>query len=915
MLRAHEGLLKQTHLHNLLAANLLSKVVQLLSFCYPTIPVYRNSFISIENKHNDKNFCRPVISCRADVPLRPFCIIFGKSVKLTLGRNAIFRDELPICTTVLGRTTVSRDKRRFWASASNDTQPAEKAPQITGKLAQLVGKWVRPAFDKRRDAANAMPNSVNGGRNAGKLWRNAKKFRRDAIAQWRDATNAMPKAVNRGRNAGTEGQNAIWRGQNASLCFSLSTTLFCAFQYLLGRTAIFRDEQPICSTVLGRTTVSRDKRRGLAGASNDRQPASFMARNAAKATRKVGKLARTAFIEKCSVTTYIPIAVNVGRTAEIRDQRPVCSAVLGRTTINRDEFSFCTFFPQKGTQKLLAANLLSKVVQLLSFYYPKFWRPVIRCRAHVPSRSCCGWFGKSRWYAEGGRRDATNAMPKAVNRGRNAFNGERNAKKIWRNAKKFGRNASALTQGAIPSRDRFFGLLCKRASHTLKPYSLYLITLKILFCVCLAHARQSSSPEAAHGVALSTDSIKPLKIGDSIPEALWNLPFQMVKAGQEGSTTVKLSDYKGKLIILDFWATWCGGCIKEMPKVGGLIKKYQKDLTLLSVTAQDEVTVKAFFARRQELIDLNLQLITDASALTSYFPYRLVPHIVWIGADGTFLAATSSEELNTERLQLLVDGKAPSFTSVKEDILDVDYNKPLLVKKPDDDFSYLYNANLSTYRNGYQSRLGQTTDSSKFRLYAINVPLLSIFKWGLNLPVSWYRNRISFDDGFSDETLWMSGKSEAEIRKNSYCYELIVPIRLKARAKTFLLRDMERYFGFQATVEQREVNCLVLRCKDGRPDRSDVVSGFNNLSDTSTAIKTLSGRVPYFFVDYLNKLLDFKPVLDETGIDYQVDISFDSDEVRDLEKINKSLAKHHLVLEEEQRPIKMLIISKKSTNP
>ncbi|MCL4640313.1 MAG: SusC/RagA family TonB-linked outer membrane protein [Olivibacter sp.] len=36
----------------------------------------------------------------------------------------------------------------------------------------------------------------------------------------------------------------------------------------------------------------------------------------------------------------------------------------------------------------------------------------------------------------------------------------------------------------------------------LKPYAVYLITLKILFCVCLAHARQSSSPEAAHGVAL-----------------------------------------------------------------------------------------------------------------------------------------------------------------------------------------------------------------------------------------------------------------------------------------------------------------------------------------------------------------------------------------------------------------------------
>ncbi|WP_134090077.1 SusC/RagA family TonB-linked outer membrane protein [Olivibacter sp. XZL3] len=43
-----------------------------------------------------------------------------------------------------------------------------------------------------------------------------------------------------------------------------------------------------------------------------------------------------------------------------------------------------------------------------------------------------------------------------------------------------------------------------QALRPLKPYAFYLITLKILFCVCLAHARQSSSPEAAHGVALQS---------------------------------------------------------------------------------------------------------------------------------------------------------------------------------------------------------------------------------------------------------------------------------------------------------------------------------------------------------------------------------------------------------------------------
>src|SRR5690606_35793610 len=147
MLRAHEGLLKLTHLHNLLAANLLSKLVPLLSFYYPKL-------------------WRPVISCRADAPSRLFHNIFGKSVNLTLGRTAIFRDERPICSTVPGRTTASWDKRRGLAGASNDRQLGEKSLQITRKLAQLVGKGGRPAFDERRDATKGVPNAVKRGRNA-----------------------------------------------------------------------------------------------------------------------------------------------------------------------------------------------------------------------------------------------------------------------------------------------------------------------------------------------------------------------------------------------------------------------------------------------------------------------------------------------------------------------------------------------------------------------------------------------------------------------------------------------------------------------------------------------------------------------------------------------------------------------------
>ncbi|MGB3974803.1 MAG: TlpA disulfide reductase family protein [bacterium] len=118
-------------------------------------------------------------------------------------------------------------------------------------------------------------------------------------------------------------------------------------------------------------------------------------------------------------------------------------------------------------------------------------------------------------------------------------------------------------------------------------------------------------------------------------------------------TTYKLEENLGKkVIVLDFWATWCKPCLREMPHVNALYEKYKdRNLQVLAVsidTAASKSQIKPTVNRYKFTFPVLLD--TDNNVIRHYSPNRNVPHLVIIGAKGTIVREFCGYKPGDEKL-------------------------------------------------------------------------------------------------------------------------------------------------------------------------------------------------------------------------------------------------------------------------
>lgn len=106
------------------------------------------------------------------------------------------------------------------------------------------------------------------------------------------------------------------------------------------------------------------------------------------------------------------------------------------------------------------------------------------------------------------------------------------------------------------------------------------------------------------------------------------------KLDSRAGTPVSLSQLKGQVVMINFWATWCGPCRQEMPHLESMYKKYNKmGFTLLGVNVEPDSKAANDFLAKQTPVTFPILYDTE-SKVTSLYNVNSMPSTVFVDRKG-----------------------------------------------------------------------------------------------------------------------------------------------------------------------------------------------------------------------------------------------------------------------------------------
>ena len=104
--------------------------------------------------------------------------------------------------------------------------------------------------------------------------------------------------------------------------------------------------------------------------------------------------------------------------------------------------------------------------------------------------------------------------------------------------------------------------------------------------------------------------------------------------------SVKLSDFKGKIVLLDFWATWCPPCRVEIPNLLEINRKFKsKKFVLISVSLDRDLSAARQFVKDKEMDWVHIIDLEACRKIATLYQVEYIPSTFLISRDGKIEAS------------------------------------------------------------------------------------------------------------------------------------------------------------------------------------------------------------------------------------------------------------------------------------
>jgi thiol-disulfide isomerase/thioredoxin len=136
----------------------------------------------------------------------------------------------------------------------------------------------------------------------------------------------------------------------------------------------------------------------------------------------------------------------------------------------------------------------------------------------------------------------------------------------------------------------------------------------------------------ARWIAANLDDIRPLTPGGQAPV------IALPRVGPGGKLGERVSVTPGRITVVDFWATWCGPCVRAMPHLDRFARSHP-NVDVLTINLDDPVEARSIFDKAQ----YGLTILEDDGKVSERFGVQAIPDTVIIDGRGDLVAANAND--------------------------------------------------------------------------------------------------------------------------------------------------------------------------------------------------------------------------------------------------------------------------------